>query len=64
MSLLSATDKVAKHIADRDMQQNIQKIKNQRLFPVAFNLIGRGDMLNQRNALFRVLEDEMQSAAA
>ena len=62
-SLLSATDKVLEHVKDREIQQVVQQVRNQRLFPVAFNLIGRGDMLNQRNALFRILEDEIQTAA-
>ena len=63
MTLLSTNDRVVKHVTDREIRQEIQQIRNQRLFPVAFNLIGRGDMLNQRNALFRIVEDEIRTTA-
>ena len=62
-SLLSATEQVVEHVSDREVQQSIRQVTNQHLFPVAFNLIGRSDMLNQRNALFRIVEGEVQSAA-
>ena len=55
-TLLSANDQVLQHVADGEVQQGVQKAMHQRLFPVAFNLIGRGDMLDRRNALFRILE--------
>ena len=63
LSLLSATDLAADHVTDEDMKRNVQNVKDQRLFPVAFSLIGRGDMLDRRNALFRILEEEIQGAS-
>ena len=63
MSMLSATDQVVEYVTDQEIRQEIQQVRNQRLFPVAFNLIGRGDMLSQRNGLFRILEDEIQTTA-
>ena len=62
-SMLSATDQVVQHVTDPEVQLSIQQMTNQRLFPVAFNLIGRSDMLSQRNALFRILEEEIQRVA-
>ena len=62
ISLLSSTDEVVKHVSDGGIKDTIRQVKDQRLFPVAFNLIGRGDMLNQRNSLFRILEREVQNA--
>ena len=63
VSLLSDSDRVAQNVKDQRVQQSLQKAISQRLFPVTFNLIGRRDMLNQRDALFRILEEEIQSAA-
>ena len=62
-SMLSAPDHALEYISDPEVRQGIQMVSKQRLFPVAFNLIGRGDMLNQNSALFRILEDELRKSA-
>ena len=62
-SLLSATHQVADHVADDEIQRDVRLLRSQRLFPVAFSLIGRTDMLGRRNALFSILESEIRNAA-
>ena len=50
VSLLSDSGRATQHLKDQRVQQSLQEAMNQRLFPVTFNLIGRRDMLNQRDA--------------
>ena len=62
-SLLSAATEVADHVGDVAIQRDIRLIRRQRLFPVAFSLIGRSDMLGRRNELFFLLEREIRRSA-
>ena len=62
-ALLSEPERSLARVSDSEIRQALRSVSGRRLFPVAFNLIGRGDMLGRRGALFAILEDEMRKAA-
>ena len=62
-ALLSDPERSLAHVSDSEIQDALRSVFGQRLFPVAFTLMGKDDMLGRRGALFGILEGEMRQTA-